>query len=759
MADLTAALRKALQTCSAENLTWIGERWAVAPLLPDGESEVEKERRLVDIISARFAWDALSPNARELLHQIISVEVMDGIPRKEIQALTSLETAEFVAALAELEQGLMLIETRPDPKIKKRLEEHGASAKQVLIVPNDFQEFFLTIDEEIYSDYGDLSKLQLVDVLAALDPVQLQTIYTVTSIYGGRSGYYSASNAQERFAKTVAGKLVQANVIEFLWNQLDATEQNICRWLCRSDGKAQVAEIQLALNLSRSSMAHQIYRLQNYGLVFDTFSDQQHSIFIGRGTFKVLRQHISEIDLLETRARRLASAPMEQQEAPPYVRDASSTLLYDLAIAIGAVYQMIIEPTQAGRIPKRITNKIAPLLHGSRINYYEENDYYLDMVFTIASTLGLIKVQESLGQKAHYIPGPDLDKWKHLEAAGQTYLLLEVWSKALDRSWSDIAGVNYRSDDFGFGMYMEASSSRQGLLAYLTEHCQPGHWYILEPFLQSIKASHPLILRERSRYANYAGMRNRKDILTKWDHIDAEIIAGMLASSLHELGLTALGSRTDPSTRHGEEASNPDAFQFSELAARVLWEKPTAVKASNDDERPRTLIVQPNFELLLLQPDYPTLYKLLPFTKINQVEMVSRLVLTQESVRRGVETGFSVEQIIATLQACSQKELPQNVLYTLQDWGRLYKDATVSQILLLEVSSEAIADEICASPKFRALELRRLGPCALAIDGQVSMQVLRTTLEKEGIIMRVQGNILSTREFASTSISGYGKRR
>src|SRR5258708_17236331 len=135
---------------------------------------------------------------------------------------------------------------------------------------------------------------------------------------------------------------------------------------------------------------------------------------------------------------------------------------------------------------------------------------------------------------------------------------------------------------------------------------------------------------------------------------------------------------------------DPEAFLFTELGAQAMWDKNTARLEGNENGRARTLIVQPNFELLLLQPDYPTLYQLLPFVKVEQIEMVSRLTLTQESVRRGVEAGFGVEQVHNTLRACSQKELPQNLLYTLQDSGRLYNEATISQTLLIEASSATV---------------------------------------------------------------------
>jgi hypothetical protein len=445
----------------------------------------------------------------------------------------------------------------------------------------------------------------------------------------------------------------------------------------------------------------------------------------------------------------------ELQETPPVVHEAQSQALYDLAIVVGAVYQQVIEPTQAGRVPKRIANKIFPLLHGSRPDYYEEEDYYLDMVFSAALSLKLIQLHTSLSQKARYVPGPALAEWATLRPFEQTRLLLQHWCQSSTRFWNDVTGANFQPPSYGFGYYMDIQAARKGLLDYLTEHCKPGQWYELEPFLQMAKANHPFLLREHSRYAAYDGMHNRREVIASWDNADGEIIAGMLASSLHEFGMITTGYQPAPTSKGAQEPGNPVAFQFSQLAAEVFWNQ----FPESESEQTRPLIVQPNFELLLLQPTYATLYTLLPFAKIKQVELVSQLTLTQESVRRGVEAGMSMERIIQTLQEQSQKDLPQNVLYTLQDWGRLYKSTTVSQIILLEVENESAADEMCASSKLRALELRRLGPCAIAVGSQVSLQVLRSALEKEGVILHIQGDILSVRDVTSGSTSYYGRRR
>lgn len=759
MANVSAALRKVLQARSAEELGRIAEAWAVEDVPETGWLGMSEHlgEQMHDLIAARFAWESLSLDAREILHQMIRLGVMDGVPREDLQKLVRLTDADFATALAQLEQRLMLIETRPDSKVRIRLEVRGQQVKTVLSIPRDFRDMFSTIDYEIYGPSGDRSQMKLVEVLEACGLPKLQAM---AKLYDMGLGYYYYSSDSADLAKSLAGKLVQADAIEIAWEKLDPGAQKLCRWLCRADGSAEAGQLRAALEISRPALSRYLHQLEGYGLVFDTFSGQEHKIFIGRGIFKVLRKLLGEVDQAAERAKEPREFAV-QQDAPPIVFEGHGDLLYDLAIIVGATYQMVIEPTQAGRVPKRLANKIFPLLHGSRPSYYEETDNYLDMVFAIAEHLDLIALEEKVGQKARYMPGPKLSEWAGLTASEQLRRLLELWWSPANNFWSDVAGANYRPDGYGygFGFYMDMQAARKGLMEYLTQQCQPGQWYILEPFLQTTKVRNPLLLREKSRYAAYSGTRNRKDVLANWDHSDGEIIAGMLASTLRELGLVTVGFQSVPSMNGDTEPGNPYAFRLTDLAAEVLC-APAAKKAEGAPEQSRNLIVQPNFELLLLHPDYSTLYQLLPFARVDQVEMVSRLTLTQESVRRGVEAGWSVDRILQTLQERSQKDLPQNVLYTLQDWSRLYKNATASQIILLEVSSEAVADEICASSKFRSLELRRLGPCAIAVGGQVSLQVLRSTLEKEGIILRVQGDILSSRDVASTSSTYYyGRRR
>jgi hypothetical protein len=73
----------------------------------------------------------------------------------------------------------------------------------------------------------------------------------------------------------------------------------------------------------------------------------------------------------------------------------------------------------------------------------------------------------------------------------------------------------------------------------------------------------------------------------------------------------------------------------------------------------------------------------------------------------------------------------------------LYKEVNVSQVLLLEVPSETLANEICASPKLKAFGLRRLAPCVIAVGSDAGLQELRRALDKEGIVVRISGDIVT----------------
>jgi hypothetical protein len=140
--------------------------------------------------------------------------------------------------------------------------------------------------------------------------------------------------------------------------------------------------------------------------------------------------------------------------------------------------------------------------------------------------------------------------------------------------------------------------------------------------------------------------------------------------------------------------------------------------------------------------------------QVNQIAAASRLAVTKVSLLRGMATGYNIEQVIRALEEHSQKDLPQNVVYTLRDWARQYKEARISQALLLEISNEEVVAQLAASAKLQEFGIRQLAPNLLAVNGDTDLRVLRTALEKEGIAPHLVGNF-SNRNASSTSSRRY----
>jgi hypothetical protein len=416
----------------------------------------------------------------------------------------------------------------------------------------------------------------------------------------------------------------------------------------------------------------------------------------------------------------------------------------------------MIEPTKEGRVPKRITKKLYPLMKGmERTSYLSDNDEYLDMLFAILQGMQLVKETRPPvdGVKSRFQAGEKLEAWAKLDVAGQTRVLLEHWQKELN--WDDVGELAMPEDmlggreefdfssRFGFDAWNLAFSTdnlaaRTTLLSHLRT-CLPGRWYSVDALLRDIWQLNPLgSRRSMSAQTRKSEEKKARESYARWYQSNALNYVSMLNSSLHELGIVDLGHKKS-SDEQGDGASySPDAFQITSLGDEILHAKKPASETQESTER-RSLIVQPSFEVLLLQPDLPTLYSILPFTQTHQIDTASRLTLTQSSLHRGMASGKTVGQIIQILEQHTQKELPQNVLYTLQDWAKLYKETRLSMVMLIETPNEQVANQIASQERFQRCHVREIAPCILTLDGDASLQEVRNALEKTGVTIQFTG--------------------
>ncbi len=786
------SLQQILAKQSEPELKQFVAQWAITDMPRDGwiHHRTSLMQHFDNLIAARFAWERLSLDERTLLYNILGPQGHNWIAREDLakKVRTQVTPARFEAALASLKERFYVQEEQAKVQGDRLIDSHysyfgyGSNKKQpirdvtILYVPSDISNNFYLVGKEIFETPGDPAALSLEQALAQLPP-------NLLNVVGNGYGWIPSYGPTQSIAKNLASLLLQPAHLNYTLGrlQIEPSVQAALQWLYEQGGKASLQALRKQFdNLNEGQLSTLLYKLTAYALAFDTFAGQERMLFIPADIYK--RLHASRSRPGSTIP--VGLVPLTEQPALTYVGD--SLTYNDVAILIGTIYQQNVELTKSGTVVKRLANKILPLLSGApRKEYAGEENRYLEMLLYQMRRMGLVELMDpSLPEgKRHYVPGPELDDWANMDAFAQTRSLLSCW--LMGHNWLDTPGVNYRP---GFSFYSSVVAARGPLLGYL-KSCKPGTWYTVKSLLNTIRGTDPFILHPQERGSYFRDKRRQQELEEHWEERDGEVLIGMLSSSLYELGIVALGYQ-DASAVRSEKKLNPDFFMLTETGATLLNELgehetvpmpvaagnmigipgdfedeleefvqvPTGTRAQTKTrskkqakvetptpvERPRSLIIQPNFELLLMQPDLPTLYSMLPFAQVNSLGNVSRLTLSRASVLRGLEWGLTIEEIFQFLETQSQKVIPQNVDYTLRDWAKAYRAVEISQVILLEVESEAHTNELLASSKLKEFNPRRLGPTAIALGSGGNLQSLQRSLEKEGIVVHFSGTIIST---------------
>ena len=698
-------------------------------------------QRVKNPTAARFVWEQLSPDECQFLYQLLGHTERKGVELGTIQTKLHLSLEHFATILTKLEQLLLIQKSKVKQSQNyrviyapsKKSKSKPTIEEVTLLRPYlESAEALYTAGKEYFSANSDRSTMTIERILANF---YYGSIEEARQIYDleRNTAYYSHSQLRALIQQGLKVTAFAADVLR----QLDKQDRELLKWLCDQGGKMSMEAVRNKTGYTDTQLLNMLQTFENYALAFDTFSERKRVLAVPHDILRTLKAAATQANKPDQEDEPFVPLAVE----PSSTGSATTALLFDLATIVGAVYQQNIEPTQAGYVPKRIANKIRPLLQGiPRTQYYGEEDIYLEMVFHIAGDLNLIQLpsKPAEGVKSRYEPGPQLKQWSQLDAVGQTKRLLEVWYNC--HQWRDIAGVNYSQWSY---YTWNQNVARSTLTKHLAQSI-PGKWYSVSALLNLIWDKDAFAMRP-VQYGMKKSERTKNAALrTKWNTEDGEIYTGMLASTLHEMGMVELAFPESSFMPENSVRENPTAYRLTELGAAALSANKEAVPPSLAPSNGNSaLVLQPNFEILLLHPDFPALYSILPFAQVNKIDVVSRLTLTRTSVLRGSEAGTTIERMLHTLEERSQKGMPQNVEYTLRDWVKSFKGAKVSQVLLLEVSGEAVADELCTSPKLKSFGFQRLGPTMVFVSNSVGVTELRRALEKENISVNISGDIFT----------------
>jgi hypothetical protein len=200
-----------------------------------------------------------------------------------------------------------------------------------------------------------------------------------------------------------------------------------------------------------------------------------------------------------------------------------------------------------------------------------------------------------------------------------------------------------------------------------------------------------------------------------WELVEGEWLAELFREPLAWLGVAELGVTG--------ENQRPVAIRLTELGRAMLAGKPTtqeeetarlnAQLAAQAPDLHKSLIVQPNFDIMVLAPlqNLPLLQQIDRFALQQSMGDVAMYRMNKESVLKGLRTGLTGADILKILEDNSRVPVAQNIAASLNDWNAEFERLIFRpKTQLLEVLDPAILDKVLADPKTAPYIEKRLGP-------------------------------------------------
>ncbi|TMC21505.1 MAG: hypothetical protein E6J34_09405 [Chloroflexi bacterium] len=695
----------------------VAQVWGVSPGQNDASTIALIMQQMQNAHAARSVWEVLSaPERLCLFHLVGSGNPVEpqGLTLSSLCQSTELPTACVEEVAESLRARWYLVDVGTlSPPSKKGRRSAGSPSEPVIFPFRECLEQLWRTGLEIFRPEADRSNFELLDLLSTMPTQQLSQLASKCHVGAHSSyGFYavpvlSARELQQRVAQALCHPLMAFELL----HMLSPSAQEIFLWLCCQRGKVKASEVRV--HLGPGDFNAVISTLEAHALAFDTLtSDGTRWLFIPSD---LLTQVSHEAELWAEDDQRYALRPLGENAAAEHASQ-HPIVLYDLATVVGMSYQMVIEPTKENRLPKRLRVKIRPLLHGRTRTDEAGEDVYVDQVFQTAKALGLLCcVQPADEEKRRYQPGAKLPEWSELTLVGQAQQFLHWW-KETGTSWMDVRPN---------GRVLSSSSITHQQITGQLKRCVPGQWYHLDALLYAIWRQVPLGLYDYSQHAliKPIPLRTKRE---EWVQREAMTSVGHLTGTLSELGIVSLGSTK-------ETAESYDLFCVTAFGAAVLAE----ADAQSETQAPQ-LIVQPNYEVLLMEFCPQLVYRLLPVAQVLRMGVVSTFRLTEATLFTGLASGVKLADLLFFLEEHSApKELPQNVVYTIKDWAKAYREFQLSEVIMIETPEAETEENLRRVLGNLAVDLRHVAPgIFLVISQGASFGDLRKRLRLAGIVVR-----------------------
>ncbi len=674
---------------SPQELRLIAERWQANQsehLYPGQTFELSQE--MSSEFLQRRLLEKLGPSELQVLGFFITQPNYTGSKAELIIGLNLTEVAAAAQITLLSQTGLIFPDKLRDataptisvPKVwgNTRFRAELAPGKSVLVFPRELAKPLRRLmGEKLTPDTSKTklkpSQLPLRQLLEGLEPEEVESQAETWGLVA-MLGSHDIKEIADELARVLAEQEMQNRII----GQLDLEAQ---RLFFRLREKNTTISALLNEYVSLTRLGRSLRPLTERLLVWEAFENDQSVVFVPA---EIRQPHLSARARTEVA---LQSVTEPTQGITPYP---SYALAWDALTFLNYMGQNEVVLTSQHYIPKRHVAKIIKLLWQPERADSEDRYNFLQNLCERQQLYLKDDDQRVLPASA------GLNEWLKLDFYAQMRILFEDW---LERP-SYSGPVQY---PYYYNARQVIIKANQSMLGWLRQ-CQAEVWFSLDSLLNKIQLEDPFFIFSRRDLVNRFGLKQVEEMTRQWNKVEAEIISKTFGSVFEWLGIVQISR---------DALNHVEAFRLTDFGAEMVGQPAAPVQTVPVVAKP--LLVQPNFEVLLLSPQVETLWTLLKFSFQRKLDLVSIFAIDRLSVLRGLELGFTTTAMLEWLTANNPQSLPQNIQVSVRDWGKDFKRVTVEQTVLVETEDPKVLDELMQSKKYAEYFVRRLSPTAAIV--------------------------------------------
>ncbi len=680
-------------------------------------------RELIDETSVKWIWGELTAQERNFVNWLMDQRASTAFV-DTLAVAFSLNPAEVQAMLQHISQlGIVDIEdvlaknnrvvTSQYRYATKGNPADGAERRPAVSISSEVSRVLKKIAAEMTEPPR--FDLPVSKLLEQYELAQLEQIATNWKLKFSQPAYY-----KDEVADVLLGAFAEPERVRAMLAILPDNAQAIYRLLEQHSGRMTLDALRRAAVLSEAEMRQSLRLLGQRFLVLETYTGAVRNFFIPKDIMQPdVQPHTPPPPITA-----FVGEPQRSAVQQPH------TLAWDILTVLAFVKQNKFSLTAHDdtHLPKRVSKRLNELL--LQPDSLDLPTNRLELILHLCLALDLLRVNP---ERDRLLLTAKADEWAALGFAAQSRRLAHLWLD--DKEWFEPAV--YAA---GFWWAGNITFGRHKVVDKLLE-LAPGQWYATSSLVNYFEVADPYIFfRNKQDAVRFmGGYRNLTSFATNWPQREGRVIAAIVTSGLHWLGLADVGY---------DATGQAVAFRLGPEASSRLHEDGPLPPA----EATKSLLLQPNFEVLVFKPESVPLWYLLQIADLSRHDMVSVYTISRESIQRALESGFSVAAIQQFLQAQSQREVPQNVARSIEDWARAVKRVRLTEVTLLEVDDPTVLDELAAGRKTSSYVLRRLNPTtALVKLPDVSAHARDSAVSKVTKALRTAGYAANLAEKAMNS--------